>query len=364
MVMKYINRRSEKEKGKSKKIYLIFILIFMILLILFSNNQINNFVKNIIGFAILEEDCGEWGECYFIQEFKDNKEYTLEGEKKRICNNENIEITETKKCYIRVSATLKKVDSFYEAHNLDGILISKTEFIEGEPKKIKIECDGLIVNGICSGINDTQINDTQINDTVINDTQTNETEENITITLTINSPDLEVYSNRRVLLDIITSEKVDKIVYVYNNRERRLCRNCDSVNKKVRFKEGSNEIIFKAIKDGEVVNEKTVSFSIDSRKPKIRKTIPKKNSYINSGDFSVIYNEQNLESVRLIISDQVIEFEGCTSGNRQECSKKIDLSNYEGTIDYYFFIEDISGNNATKYVRNIKVDITSPIINN
>ncbi len=190
--------------------------------------------------------------------------------------------------------------------------------------------------------------------------------------LTIYSPFEPIYDSRRVQFNITTSDDVELIEYINLNdrrpRWRRLCRNCDEYGffrKKTKsLNEGENNVSFRAEDEFGFVVEKNISFFIDSKKPRIRKILPRINSVINSSEFYIKYTEDNLENINLFINGINMTKTDCEAGKNKECIfSDIDLSTYDGQwIEYYFEASDIVRSVQSRVVR-VKVDTTSPVLN-
>jgi len=192
--------------------------------------------------------------------------------------------------------------------------------------------------------------------------------------LTINSPQIDISDDRRILLDLETTDEVDEIIYTYfdsrgRERERRLCRNCDEYNRKRSFSSGYNELTFKAIVDDEVVDEKDVNFTIDYKDPRISKTEPSRG--FSDGNFYVEFKEDNPISLVLhygnSIRTEVLNLsEDCEEERgKSKCNVWVNLSDFDNKeIEYWFEIEDIAGNTDESRKREVDVDMTNPILNN
>ncbi|MBS3155506.1 hypothetical protein J4404_03335 [Candidatus Woesearchaeota archaeon] len=187
--------------------------------------------------------------------------------------------------------------------------------------------------------------------------------------LTVYSPENMIYETKRVPFNITTSLEVSKIEYINyadtNPSFRRLCRNCNEYgNSRERLKslkEGENNITIRATYDGGLTKEENILAIVDTNAPKISKTLPANNDFTNGSLFSVKYTEENLQSVTLYYNSS--ESLVCNSGKNQECTTSADLTSHDGEeIEYYFEVTDILNNSAQSKKTLIKVDTTSPII--
>jgi hypothetical protein len=198
----------------------------------------------------------------------------------------------------------------------------------------------------------------------------------VNTTLTINSPENKIYEKRRVPFNITSNKELEKIEYMdlnaRNPKFRRLCRNCEEYGftraRLKSFNEGNSTITIRATeKDGKIIEE-NITLTIETKAPRISRALPRKNSFTNGSVFYIKYNEENPTGVSLYLNgtnSSKMVWKKCTEGRNQECVfNNINLSEFQNqTIDYWFFVEDIVGNNDTSKVTPIKVDILPPVIN-
>lgn len=181
--------------------------------------------------------------------------------------------------------------------------------------------------------------------------------------------------SKKIGFNLTTSEEVLKIEYINyaDNRPRwrTLCRNCEeygfSRKKTKSFSDGLNNLGFRATgEDGQVVEE-NVSVLVDSKAPRISKTLPKRNGYTNGSGFYIKYTEENL--VRLSVSynsTENLSFENCSEiRNYKECWFDLNLSEHDGDeIEYWFEMEDIVGHVVSSRATRINVDTSAPVVEN
>lgn len=194
--------------------------------------------------------------------------------------------------------------------------------------------------------------------------------------LTINSPKQNfIYNSRGVLFDI-TSNEPYSLYYTDNingrGRWSRLASNIQSYSRKISFKDGLNNITIKATdRNGNPV-EYQLQFYVDSKKPKIKKTEPRK-GFIAS-PFEVQFSEENPKKL-------VLHYGNLLTGYRQKqldisndcyidrkryyCSTEVPLEDYdEQKIEYWFILTDIANNTDESRHVWLEVDTTFPVLNN
>ncbi len=191
----------------------------------------------------------------------------------------------------------------------------------------------------------------------------------------INSPvEGEIYGDRSILVDIDPDESAS-LYYMDNDEERlgwkQLCSRCSSYSRERSFKEGRNDLTFKAV--DESGNEATfdVVFYIDSIDPKISKTAPTKG--FAGGIFNVSFQESspsglvlNYGNIETGMRSRTVDIENdCTQNvDKYACMVEVDLSNFdEETIEYSFVLEDIGGNSIESKIILLPVDYSDPRIN-
>jgi len=175
--------------------------------------------------------------------------------------------------------------------------------------------------------------------------------------ITVNTEFESLYSERKVLFDLSINDEVD-LYYIdlLTEKEKRLCSNCDSYKKEKRFKDGYHDI--KVIARDEANNEDIfyTSFSIDSKEPKIRNVEPRRG--FANGEFTVEYDEYNLESVKLVYNGIEKEI-SCESGKRKECKANVNLKDFT-EVSYYFIVSD-SYYSVSSKTYTLDVDVEAPV---
>ena len=203
----------------------------------------------------------------------------------------------------------------------------------------------------------------------LNNTSFDLTPPNITINAPLNS---WFYESKSILLDIELDEKAD-LYYLDNiqgaDRWTRICTECDFYNREKSFKEGFNNLTFKAVDFLGQESYKTRTFNIDSQAPRIHKTEPR--SDYADGKFEIQYSEENIKNIIIYYGNEETGFRNkklinCTNGSKQWCFADVNLNDYDNErISYYFEVEDIMGRIKKSQIRqNLNVDTTFPVLNN
>lgn len=196
-------------------------------------------------------------------------------------------------------------------------------------------------------------------------------QDNDCIPMEIFSPtDGFVYSNKKILLNILAEDYADELSYSYiDNKGKeikvRLCSGCYSYNKSKSFKDGDYNLTFLSLANRAVVERKQLNFIIDSTTPKVYKTQQK--SRFTNGLFDVVFAEKNLDSVILHYDNSSKKIDSATCNKTKEkiyCSVNINLTDLDGKeVTYFFEIKDIAGNKATSKPISLTVDTTQPKLN-
>lgn len=183
-----------------------------------------------------------------------------------------------------------------------------------------------------------------------------------------------IYNSRKVYLDFSLNEVAD--VYYRDLTKStvswtRICSKCPasqtSYAKQITFKEGNNNLMFKAVDLRGNTAYENMSFFVDSIKPRTYTTYPRSNSFAD-GNFEVQFKEANPKKATLHYGTDkaTLDLNKCTYAvGKQICEIDVDLKKYSGqTIGYYFEIEDIAGNKYSSRNTLVKVDTTAPVLNN
>ncbi|MBU0906570.1 MAG: hypothetical protein KKE05_00265, partial [Nanoarchaeota archaeon] len=146
---------------------------------------------------------------------------------------------------------------------------------------------------------------------------------------------------------------------------------CTQYSRERSFDEGFNELTFRAKDRANNEAYFTVSFSIDSKDPKVRSLQPDKG--FASGTFSVSFDEDNPDELILHYGnfdtgyrDHAFNLAAdcAPSTSDTECTTHVNLADYEGQqIEAYVTLTDLASNmDETNHV-NLDVDNNPPIIN-
>lgn len=182
----------------------------------------------------------------------------------------------------------------------------------------------------------------------------------------------QIINSRSLYLGIELNEPAE-ISYLDNSdnsRWKTLCRNCNGYSRKRTFKEGLNNLTIKAVDSFGNEAYKDLIFFIDSKNPRITKTQPKKG--FADGVFEVEFREENPSSLILYYGNYQTGMKTKEINLNAECieeriSKKcntfVNLDEFNNQeIEYYFELEDISGNKHNSRLINLKVDTINPIL--
>lgn len=183
-----------------------------------------------------------------------------------------------------------------------------------------------------------------------------------------------LYLDRMVPINLTMSTEVLRFEYFDNgDGPGTLCRNCDEYGysrlKRKPFDDGFRQMRIAAVFDeGEVYHY--VNFTVDTQEPRIIKTSPSKG--FATGIFEVEFKEINPVLLELNygtsnpgIEKEEVDLESCIEEKgKTSCEIEVDLSEFdEEEISYWFYLEDIAGNNDTSKARKLNVDLSDPVIN-
>ncbi|HLD88837.1 MAG TPA: MJ1477/TM1410 family putative glycoside hydrolase [Candidatus Nanoarchaeia archaeon] len=179
--------------------------------------------------------------------------------------------------------------------------------------------------------------------------------------ITISSPvENSIYNTSRLNITGLSTEEARWMKKALNNNVFTIiCMRCNSTRTVQFFPDGNNMFSIQALdKAGNLAN-KIISFSVDSRKPLVLSQLPITNRILNGTvNFSIVYTEANLKNVTLFISNSnnvmLTKQLSCEAGSNKKCSTLVDLSDYNGTLSYYFNLRD-SVNDANSRIVAFKV---------
>ena len=180
----------------------------------------------------------------------------------------------------------------------------------------------------------------------------------------VNSPtDGDVFSERGVVFDVVGAESLDEIEYIdysgLNPAWRKLCRYCDGYSGAKNFIEGEHDVVVRC-SDSFESEGYAVSFFVDSKEPKILGVEPRKG--FSNGSFSVVFKEDNPSGVFLHYGEFVKVVDNCVDGGWEwACDVSVDL---EGSVEYWFVVEDVAGNSVESEKNVVFVDGVVPVVKN
>jgi hypothetical protein len=192
--------------------------------------------------------------------------------------------------------------------------------------------------------------------------------------LKVYSPDEQIYSGKGVPFNLSTGKKVSYISYIDLNsskpKEIKLCYNCNEYGlsrlKELKLNEGFHIVTIKAV-NGFVIKEENVSFTVDSKAPRIYKTEPRVNQFTN-GEFYIRFSEDNPVSIKLFINNNSntynIDLSECTKSEiYTDCYPNITLSGFEGQeIQYWVELKDIANKIDMSRKTKVYADSLAPAI--
>lgn len=191
--------------------------------------------------------------------------------------------------------------------------------------------------------------------------------------LIINQPeDGFIYSSTSLMVDIKSNEPAS--IYILDNvkgrgRWKKVSSGIRSYQRNRRFNEGFNNITVKGEDRNGNSKNYFKSFWVDSKKPRIRSTLPKKG--FANGLFILEFVEDNPKDVILNYGNSISGYQekhanigtDCNTDGRNtiKCEVMVDLSIYDGEkISYWFEVVDIADSSAESKEISLDVDISKP----
>jgi hypothetical protein len=182
----------------------------------------------------------------------------------------------------------------------------------------------------------------------------------------------QLFNERRVQLDIATIGNIvlESLEMSDNGKRfRSLCRRCSLYFRQKTFKDGFHKVIFQGTHEVGTQQNKTVNFTVDSKKPNIRKTDPQRG--FADGNFHVEFKEDNPTSLYLNYGNTTelrthkVNLSECMPDNRDTiCWTFVNLTDFNNQkILYFFNMTDIVNRSAKSRERELDVDTISPKIN-
>ncbi len=187
------------------------------------------------------------------------------------------------------------------------------------------------------------------------------------LVLTVNEPNKTTYGSGEVMINLSADNESD-FFYIRDSHGWFKFLSCDNqkeCSSTLKFREGDNEIYFKAISNSGESNSKNVSFKVDTLIPKIKATSPKNNAIINGSEFLVRYSEENLKQIDFIYQNQSgginnLSNSTCESGTNKKCVFNVNLSYLDGQEILYWFNVSDNINTTESIKRKVRVDTSPP----
>jgi len=181
----------------------------------------------------------------------------------------------------------------------------------------------------------------------------------------------KVYTSRQIPLNVITNGAIE-LRYSDNNANfRTMCRrSCSKFVTNKPFEDGKHSLIVQSIFEEGGIVLTSVNFTVDTKKPIMRKTYPL--SDFANGSFALEFEEVNPVALVLNYGNNQTGYENvslnlahCTKQKYYfYCSVSVNLSKYDQqSILYWFDIQDIANNRVQTKIKYIGVDFVKPIIN-
>ena len=184
--------------------------------------------------------------------------------------------------------------------------------------------------------------------------------------LSVELPEDDSDVDRRVQFDISVSEEITleyKDDSEVRPRYKKLCSRCDEYIKPKTFNDGLRKVTIKATDNAGNFDEEYVEFTVDSKKPRIRSTLPKTRSVINESLFSVEFIEDNVKEVLFKYNGETeTEFSSLVVDDCDDgvCSIEPDLNYLDGQdVESYFTVSDFV-RSVDSRVSEVSLDFTSP----
>ncbi len=195
--------------------------------------------------------------------------------------------------------------------------------------------------------------------------------------LTILNPEEGNVYNSKALLLSLEADEIVSISYAYPDSRGRwspICTKCTSHNGKRSFKEGNNNLTFRARDLFGNTAYFNRSFIVDSQKPRISKTLP--SGGFTASDFYLEFKETNPASLIFNYGNDIsgrksLPFNinsDCIQDSKDKtkykCSRYVNVEEYDSEkIQYNFNLTDIAGNSFISKIINLNIDTSPPVIN-
>jgi len=195
---------------------------------------------------------------------------------------------------------------------------------------------------------------------------------NLTLNIFVKEPSKALYESRRIDFDVNSTLKLEileLIDYFGDNEWEGLCEDCNRYKGSRIFNDGEHNLTLRGRTDGKEAFA-FVSFLVDTKYPVIHSMNPRGNRFTNGSEFFVKYTEENCKSVLLEVfgfggTGNKTESKVCQSGRNKNESFSLNLTKFDNQeVSYQFTVYDLSEKKTRSKFIKVKVDTTSPKINN
>lgn len=185
----------------------------------------------------------------------------------------------------------------------------------------------------------------------------------------INKPlNNSIFGTKNVPFDLSSTDVASFYYSTDNVKFSKLCSGCKTYVKNVTsVKDGIHDMIIRKIDAYGSINDRHINIIKDTKNPKIKEISPDNKESVNSGNFSVIYDEAYVKEIILHYGPTGMENTAartdCASGKKMKCTfDGINLSIYNNQqIKYWFNVSDYARSIGSK-VYSLNVDTTTPLL--
>ena len=177
------------------------------------------------------------------------------------------------------------------------------------------------------------------------------------------------YNDKQVLFNLSVTEESDVSYIDFADKAPKykpLCSGCMGYTGTKSFNDGYHNVTVKASDNAGNEDTYSVPFVVDSKKPRIKRTLPRNAGY-GDGLFNVNYDEENPVDVTVYYKQNEtdpytpVTNKNCNGGKNVECNITINGLK-QGKLWYYFSIIDLVGLNDTQKKESlITIDTVDPV---